>query len=331
MSEPAKTVLVTGANGFVGSRLCAHLHTEGMQVFAGVRDGADLTLLEGCDVTYRCGDVTNPDALAEMVRDVDYIVHNAGIVKARTPEQFFKVNAEGTRAMCEAAARYNPELKRFAYISSQAAAGPTYGDRPRTEDDRPAPVTAYGRSKLKGEEYALSYADRFPVAALRAAGVYGPGDKEIFSFFKAVHNRTKPMIGDTSRKLQLVHVDDLCRAVHAALTRADRSGLVCFVAEPRAYSMDELIGHLQQACNRRGVPLVIPSPLFKTVAAISGGVSKLLGMTPMLTSEKADELLASWEVSTDRALEEMGFQAQISFPVGAKQTYDWYIGKGWLR
>ena len=51
----------------------------------------------------------------------------------------------------------------------------------------------------------------------------------------------------------------------------------------------------------------------------------------MLTTEKANELLASWEVSTDKAKNEIGFVSQIDFLKGAKQTYNWYIDKSWLK
>ena len=167
--------------------------------------------------------------------------------------------------------------------------------------------------------------------ALRAAGVYGPGDKEILAFFKTVHGRIKPYFGNIHRMLQLIHVDDLCDAVFQALLSRDNSGRVYFVAEKDANTMKHLIRLLEEAMNRHGFPLYIPAPLFYVIAFVSEWALRLVGETPMLTVEKAGELLASWEVSTERARNELGFVSQIPFAQGARDTYQWYVEHGWMK
>ena len=131
MSSEKPSVLITGANGFVGSRLCRTLLDEGFEVIAGVRKTADLTLLEGLDVAYRHGDVCRPETLPEMVTGVDYVVHNAGIVKAKKVQRFFEVNEVGTKSLFEAIAKHNPNVKKVIYVSSLAAAGASDGKTPR--------------------------------------------------------------------------------------------------------------------------------------------------------------------------------------------------------
>jgi nucleoside-diphosphate-sugar epimerase len=331
MAENRPSVLITGANGFVGSRLCRKLLQEGFRVIAGVRKTADLSLLDGLEVEYRHGDITQPESLPAMVQGVNYAVHNAGIVTAKKPVYFTRVNEEGTRNFFNALKEHNPQVRKAVYISSLAAAGPAKDSRPRTEDDPPEPITAYGESKLNGERIALSFKNSINVVALRAAGVYGPGDKEILAFFKTVHGRIKPYFGNINRMLQLVHVDDLCDAVFQALLSEDNSGRAYYVAESEANSMKNLIQLLENAMNRRGFPLYIPTPLFYVIAFLSEWSLRLVGATPMLTVEKAGELLASWEVSTDRAQKELGFVSQIPFAQGARDTYKWYVEHGWMK
>jgi nucleoside-diphosphate-sugar epimerase len=202
--------------------------------------------------------------------------------------------------------------------------------RPVSENDDPHPISVYGKSKLAGEKVALSHAGSFNVVSIRAPGIYGPGDKEIFSFFQTAYRRIKPVIGDQKRRLQLVHVDDLCEGVYRAAVSEAKTGSVYFIAENRSYAMGELVGLLQQACRKKGFPLWIPGPLFVAIGAVSGFLFKLVGATPMLTVEKANELLGSWEVSTDKARDELGFESQIGFAEGALQTYQWYLKQGWL-
>lgn len=330
MSSEKPSILITGANGFVGSRLCRTLLDKGFEVIAGVRKTADLSLLEGLDIDFRYGDVCQPETLEVMVSGVDYIVHNAGVVKARKTETFFEVNEGGTKNLFEAVAAHNPAVKKVVYISSLAAAGASLDNIPRDEDDPPEPITTYGKSKLAGEKVALSFSDRFKVVAIRPPGVYGPGDKENFAFFVALSLRVKPYLGKTGRKLQLVHVDDLCRGIALSITASTPSKAVYFIAENRSYTMKELIKILRQTVGRAAIPLYVPSAPFKVIAAVSSRILKMLNIAPMLTKEKAEELLASWEVSTERARKELGYESSINFEDGARQTFEWYKKEGWL-
>jgi nucleoside-diphosphate-sugar epimerase len=331
MPSGKPSVLITGANGFVGSRLCRKFLDEGFHVVAGVRKTADLSLLDGLELEYRYGDVTQPETLGEMVTGIDYVIHNAGLVKAKHKGTFFKVNTGGTKSLFEAIAKYNPQVKKTVYISSLAAAGPSVGDKPLTEEDQTHPITSYGQSKLAGEGVVLSFAGKFNVLTIRPPGIYGPGDKEILSFFEVVNKRIKPFIGSPKRRLQLVHVDDLCRAVFLAVTTETKSGEIYFVAENRSYSMHELIALLEKGCGKKALPLRFPSSVFKAIAVVSELAFKLVGATPMLTREKAKELLTSWEVSTAKAKRDFGFESLIPFEQGAKETYQWYRQKGWLK
>jgi len=330
MSTSAPSVLITGANGFVGSRLCRFFQSEGWRTFAGVRKSADLSLLADLRPEYRYGDILQPESLPAMVSGVDYIIHNAGLVKAKRREQFFEVNDIGTRNLLTAILTHNPKVKKVVLISSMAAAGPSTGTGPVSEDDPPHPVTVYGESKLAGERTARAFADRLPLVILRPSGVYGPGDKEIFTIFRTVSNRIRPAFGDQSRRIQLVHVDDVCRAAFRAATAAVPSGATYFVAENRAYQMREMLTIMEGACGRRGFPLIVPGWLFRAIGIVSEFFFRAVGAVPMLTREKTGELLASWEISTEKARRELGFEAQVPFAVGARETFAWYRDHRWL-
>ena len=325
-----RSVLITGANGFIGSRLCALFLKEGFTVYAGVRKTADLSMLQGVAVHYRYGDVTDPTGLPAMVAGVDYIIHNAGIVKAKSSAQFFAVNRDGTRNLLEAIAQYNPTLKRFVLISSMAAVGPSRDGKIMTEETPPNPVTEYGQSKLAGERVCAEYTKKLPITILRPHGVYGPGDKEAMSFFKIANLRLKSMFGDTTRMIQMVHVDDVCRAVLAGTIAKVNSGSAYAIAEKQAYTLKEMVAMIERGSGKKGFPIYVPAPVFKLIAAISGGAARLFGQAPMLTRDKAEELLGSWEVSTEKAKRELGFESQIAFEDGARKTFAWYREHGWL-
>ena len=331
MNQSDSSILITGANGFVGAQLCRKFLDSGFQVMAGVRKTANLAMLDGLKVDYRFGDVTSAESLVEMVKDVDFIIHNAGVVKAKKKQMFYDVNEKGTANLFEAISRHNPNVKKVIYVSSLAAAGPSKDGRPVTESDKPNPITSYGSSKLAGEAAALSYQDKFNVLSIRPPAIYGPGDKEVFPFFEAVYKGIRPFIGDSSRKLQLVEVGDLCQAFYLAVSKSTPSGEICFVAESKAYSMKQLIELMAEACGKDGFRLYIPAFVLYTMGMAAQTLSALVGATPMLTLEKAREILSSWEVTTGKARELFGFSSSVSFEDGASATYDWYIKHGWLK
>jgi len=332
MSEgsTARSVLITGANGFIGSRLCALFLKEGFRVYAGVRKSADLNMLQELAVEFRYGDVTDPAGLSAMVTGVDYVTHNAGIVKAKSAPQFYAVNSNGTRNLLQAIAQHNPTIKRFVLVSSMAAVGPSRDGRPITEETVPNPATAYGQSKLAGERVCAEYSNKLPITIVRPHGVYGPGDKEALSFFQIANSRLKPLFGRTDRMMQMVHVDDVCRGVLKATLADVKSGNTYAIAENRSYTLREMVTLLEQASGKKGFPLYVPGPVFKVIAAVSEMVFKMVGRTPMLTRDKANELLGSWEVSTEKARRELGFESQVSFAQGARETFAWYREHGWM-
>jgi nucleoside-diphosphate-sugar epimerase len=332
MSEgsTARSVLITGANGFIGSRLCALFLKEEFTVIAGVRKSADLSMLQGLAVEFRYGDLTDSTGLPAMVTGIDYIIHNAGIVKAKSRAQFFAVNADGTRNLMRVAVAHNPNIKRFVLVSSMAAVGPSREGKPLTEETAPNPVTAYGQSKLAGERVCAEFADRLPITIVRPHGVYGPGDKESLAFFQIANSRLKPLFGNTNRMMQMVHVDDVCRGVLKATLGAARSGSIYAIAENRAYTLKEMATLLEQASGKKGFPLYVPGPILKTIAAVSEVVFRMIGKTPMLTRDKATELLGNWEVSIEKARRELGFESQVPFAQGARETFVWYREHGWI-
>jgi len=330
MSETKPTILITGANGFIGSELCRRFVSEEFKVIAGVRPTADRTMIEKLPLSFRQGDVTDPGSLPEMVAGVDYVIHNAGLVKANTDAGLFAVNEQGTANLFDAIARHNPTVKKVIYVSSVAVGGPSRIGRPVVETDPPNPVSTYGHSKAAGEKVALSFKDRFPVVSVRPPAVYGPGDKEMFAIFRTVYRGLSPRIGSMSRRVQLVHVDDLCRGVFLSVTAETESGAIYFLAERMAYTMNEMMTLIRRASGRSTIPVVIPGPIFILIATFSEFLFKLVGAAPILTRSKARELLASWEVSTERARNDLGFESTITLEQGAEDTYHWYLQNGWL-
>ena len=331
-----RRILVTGANGFIGSRLCAYLQSNGEQVIAQVRKSSNQELLHCIDIEKRFGDVTDSASLEPMMRDIDVVIHNAGIVKAKQEQEFWKVNVDGTANVIDAIKKSGRSV-HLILISSLAAIGPSRGV-PLDESSPMLPVTAYGESKRDAETVANKAAPFMQVTILRPSGVYGPGDRESFTLFQAVARGFKPILGNPDRKIQLIHVDDLVRAILNAaklpLLTDEAPCRTYHLADAEPYTMRQLFDQLDEVnadmTGKRAMTIQIPAGLLRGIAQISKTMLTLFGQTPMLTPRKAAELLGSWEVATSRAEAELGFRSAISFRDGARTTFAWYRQKGWI-
>jgi len=328
--DSVKTVLVTGANGFIGSRICGILAASGYAVRIIKRSTSDLSLLKDIPVEPMTGDITDPESLKAAVTGVDYIIHLAGLIKARSEAEFMRVNQQGVLNLLNAVKNNNLNLKKFVLVSSVAAAGPA-GGRPRKESDPPAPLTAYGRSKLAGEQSAKPFFDLLPLIIIRPPAVYGPGDKAIFSLFEMAAKGIKPLLGGGKNKAQMIYVDDLARAIIMAMESERGNGQAFFIAEQKSNTVAELMDIMSHRVNRRCLPIYIPRWLVMVCAFFSEKFSKLFGKAPLFSLDKARELMADWELDVSAARDILGFEAEVDFNAGAERAVNWYRREGWLK
>lgn len=320
-------LLITGATGFVGSHLIEAVARNGLRARALVRRTSDMALLERYGIERVVGDLADPDGLRRAVSEADTVLHLAAATRALRPATFHAVNAEGTRRLAEAM-EADGRPRRLVYLSSLAAVGPR-AERPAQPEDEPRPVTAYGRSKLAGERTALS-SKRLSVAVLRAPAVYGPGDRDLLTFFKFAERGVLPLVGSPNRRLQFVHARDLAEGVLAA-AEAEATGIF-HIAEPRAYAWSEVLDLLQSAVGRRAVRVPVPAPLLRGAALLTEALARARRKPGIFDRDKAREVLApGWLCETERARRELDYEARVSLEEGLRETAAWYRAYHWLR
>lgn len=330
MASQGELALITGANGFVGSHLTDHLSRTGYRVRALVRSTSDLSALEGISAELAYGDVTDPSTLPAVLEDVGVVFHVAGLTKSRDPEAYFRVNAEGSRALMEACLNQQG-LRRFVYISSQAAGGPSWPDRPRTEDDPPAPIGPYGESKLAGEEACRTAAgERVPLTIVRPAVVYGPWERDMLRLFQFARRGLAPRVrGDSC--VSMIHAADLCDLVERAGRLDAAAGRTYFAADPSSYWMRDLLRTMGAICGRRVVQLPLAPALLWPFAFINEQLQRMGTGIEILTLTRLKEFRERfWVVDPTRARNELGWESGRDIQEGLRQTARWYIDHGWL-
>jgi nucleoside-diphosphate-sugar epimerase len=325
-------VLVTGGSGFLGSHVAEQLTAAGHTVRALVRKSSNrkfLSTLSNLELAE--GTVEDRKSCDEAMKGVDAVVHSAGLVKARSPEEFSQTNTQGTINLLEAALAHAPSLKRFVQVSSLEACGPSFDGKPVPRDQE-RPVTAYGRSKLAADKEVIARRDKLPGVILRPAAIYGPRDVEILEAFKAVKSRQYPVIGDGSMLGGYVYGPDCARACIQAIDADVPSGSIYFVDDGEPMTMARAMGELlPEALGTR--PLVkfgIPFPLLRIASVGVETYGKVRNKPVMLTREKVAMLSHHWVCDSASTQSDLGWKPEVTFAEGLRRTAKWYADNGWL-
>ena len=300
-------IAVTGASGFIGRHVVTDLVARGCDPIAIRRP-------------------FEPAALEATFRTVAAVVHLAGVVSAVRERDYFDANVAGTRVVADAARAAGV---RLVHISSLAAAGPAAPSAPRTEADPPQPITAYGRSKLAGEQ-VLRESGRLRWVALRPGVVYGPGDRALLTLFRMATRGVLPLVGRRGAAYTIIHVADVVRAIAAAID-ADVSGEAIFVGHPAPATAREILEGVRAASAPSA--LIVPVPMVVTrLAALAGDVSGAIrGRPAPINGSRYAELAAvGFACRVDKMREELGVVARIDLRDGLARTAEWYRTAGWL-
>jgi nucleoside-diphosphate-sugar epimerase len=330
--EAAMKVLVTGGSGFLGSHVAEQLSSAGHTVVALVRKSSNRKFLSTLsNVELAEGSVEDRASVDKAMKDVDAVVHSAGLVKARTEAAFFECNTQGTVNLLEAAIAHAPQLKRFVHVSSLEACGPSLDGRP-VPLDQEHPVTAYGRSKLAAEKEVIARKEKLPVVVLRPAAIYGPRDVEILEAFRAARRRQYPVIGDGTMLGCYTYGPDCARACLRAIDADIPSGSVYFVDDGEPLPMARAMGEiLHDALGT--APLLrfgVPFPVLRLASLGVEAYGKVRGKAVMLTREKVKMLSHHWVCESTKTREDLHWTPEVSFPEGVKRTARWYQENGWL-
>jgi len=323
--------LITGSNGFIGSHLAEYLLSRGWQVRCMVRKTSNLQWLESLQVEYAYADLSDIQALRKAVEGVDYIVHLGGKTKCTTRKAFFEANETGTRNLLQAAQEICTSLKRFVYISSQAASGPSEGLRPRKESDEPAPVTWYGESKLAGEKAVLEFENRMPVTLIRPPSVYGPRDTDVFEIFKAVKWHIKPVLGFQDRYASFLYVSDLTRGIYTAAVSDKAVGEIFFLASDSVLTWQQVNHTIASAMRVRAVNVHLPVFVFGIIALLRELHMRITGKPSILNWQKMNEFTQRyWICDAGKAERMLGFRPEYPIKKGVVKTLQWYRDHNWL-
>jgi nucleoside-diphosphate-sugar epimerase len=319
--------LVTGGTGFVGTHLINALLQRGDQVTALVRTPSKASGLEARGVRLVRGDLDALPALRDAAQEVEVVYHGAGRVAARDDAEFLHANRDGTAHVLDAARAGG--TPRFVLVSSMSAGGPAARGKALSGGEPPRPVTAYGRSKLAGEEVVR--AGPLPWVILRPPMVYGPRDTDVLKLFRMARWGVIPIFGRGDQELSAIFAPDLAQALIAAGTSPNAIGKTYLPCHAEVFTSGDFARHIRTAVGRKALRLSIPEPIGRGLLAVIGGVVKLTGTASVLSSEKADEFFeAAWTGDPAPMTADTGWQAETDLATGLAATMAWYRANKWI-
>jgi nucleoside-diphosphate-sugar epimerase len=330
-------ILVSGASGFIGSGLVAELASKGHEVCALMRPTASTEFLRGLQFTRLSGDLRDQESLNRACQNIDAVIHLAGLTSAKNREEFFRYNAEGTKNLAQAAVT-SGSVKKFIYVSSQAATGPSVGLAPKTEVEPDHPVSMYGESKLRGELYLDEFKEKLPFLILRPPMVYGPRDKNIYLFFKAIQKNWLPILPaktTTGHKYySAIHVDDLISAIVLSLDASPglfQKGERFYVTDGKIYTYERIMSIIAQELKVKPIRMKLPFGLVSLCAKGGTVLGKVMNKNLPLNQDKLNEMTPDyWICSPQKLVEQLSFKPKYTLETGVPQTVAWYKVQGWL-
>jgi nucleoside-diphosphate-sugar epimerase len=325
-----RTALLTGATGFLGRHVARALAAEDWDVRALARRPASAGELGlPASVTLLAGDLAASPALEAAATGCDAIIHAAGLLNARSLEEYREVNARGTARLVEAAARAAPRAL-FLCVSSQAATGPSRGGQPVREGDEARPVSWYGLSKLEGEE-AVRRRWPGPWIVLRPGPVYGPGDRGLFVYFQMAESGWLPVPAAAS-KIQIAHARAVALALARAASRPDLAGRTGFLCDPEPLTLAELARAVAALRQPPARVFSVPRPLVLLAGAAETVRQSVTGKPRPFNADKAREILAGdWLCDGQPMRRDLDLPPPVALVDGLRETREWYLQAGWLR
>ena len=334
-----ESILVTGASGFIGSFIVEEALRRKFTVWAGIRSSSSREYLSDRRIHVLELDFAHPNELRAQLSGhkstydkFDYIVHCAGVTKCVDKGEFELVNYLQTKYFIDTLRELNMVPKQFIFISTLSVFGPIHEKNyePITENDTPAPNTAYGLSKLKAELYLQSIPG-FPYVIYRPTGVYGPREKDYFLMAKSIRQHIDFSVGFRRQDLTFVYVKDIVQAVFLGIGKGV-SRRAYFLADGEVYRSRAFSDLIRKEL---GNPLLIrlkcPLIVLKVVSLLAEFWAKRRGKTSRLNSDKYRIMRQrNWQCDITPAIEELGYSPEYKLERGVKETIAWYKDKGWL-
>lgn len=293
-----KSILLTGASGFIGQRFIQHAKDKTINTLS-LREIKTSTI---------------------CIKNIDVVLHLAGkahdLLNVSSPDDYYKINYELTKELLDKFLQ--SDAKKFIFISSVKATADKV-DGILTEEHVSEPQTPYGKSKLMAEEYILSHLriDK-SIYILRPCMVHGKGNKGNLNLLYNFVNKGIPYpLAAFNNQRSFLSVENLCFVINELCERDDIPSGVYNVADDIPLSTNEVVDIIAASMNRRAKKWYMSKAVLKKIAQLGDKITLL-----PINTEKLNKLTENYVVSNQKIKNALGKELPISSHIGLLKTFE---------
>lgn len=332
-------ILLTGATGFIGSHLLEYLVELNHDVVCMVRKTSDTSHLDDFGVETRIGDLSDPNSLINVPKDVDLVYHLAAYYTLLGKKHLYeKINEKGTKYLldsCESAG-----VSRFIYCSSTEAIGAVPIAKSDNKDDYAKenapynPQYEYGKSKMRAEKLVMEHEGEIAWTILRPSGVYGPRCLNDISFWLvesiAKHKMSMWFRIRNSGTVHFTHVSDIVQGFDLTMSEKAKNEIF-FISSDECQHVDTVIEEISKNLNKKPPKYVVPKILAKFAIAPIQFTNRIRGKPDFFMQIAAvNSLIQGRNYSNQKAKDILGFKPKFNIKTGMENTIKWYKENGLL-
>ena len=323
-------ILITGANGFIGSHLTEKFLEEKHNVYCFVRKTSDLSLLDSKDIHLRYGDITDYQSLEKALNNIDIVIHNAGLASDwGSIDLFRRINLAGTKNIAEASNKNG--ISRIVFISTTAIYGFNHITEV-TENSTPNPTYNYAFSKLEAEEFLFSFGrkNKIDITVIRPGNVYGPDDHTFMEkYINAMLKKQMAFINHGESLTCPTYVTNLTDAVYLAAFSEEAINEAFNITDGLEINWKEFTGAIAEELGIPNPKLSIPLNFALFLASISECLYNLFKIKhpPLLTRYRMYNGGTNYTFSVQKVKNLLKYTPQVEFKESIKNTVNWYKNK----
>jgi nucleoside-diphosphate-sugar epimerase len=326
-------ILITGATGFIGSRLALRASAQGHTVLATGRriNDALRSQFAASGIEVRLGDVTDAVYVDALMPGITHVCHLAAAwQEVGVSEGYFhKVTVEGARNVAVAAVKHG--VSKLVHCSTSGVHSRSSGAV--VSESSPIEVTnSYEVAKIEAERQLFAYAKTsgLPIIALRPADGYGPGDMRLLKLFRAIAKQRFPLIGSGNGHRHMIYIDDICDAFLAACTAPAPEPQAVLIAGPEVVTLKELVERLARVLGVPKYGFQLPLGPMRVLSAVTEDVCGVLKISPPLYRRRLDFYTVDVQYDIRKAREVLGWTPQVGLDAGLRLSAEWYRKQGLL-
>jgi nucleoside-diphosphate-sugar epimerase len=318
-----KKALVTGATGFIGSRLCRELKKENWEIKALALVGENCDHITNDVSEIVTGDITRADTLTNIGNDVDVVFHLAArVLDYGSKKQFYDPIYNGTQNMLQACAN---KSQKFLFVSSIAACGLGRHLKGFTETDVPQKSgIPYNDAKNDAEKRVRSFQGQFAngCTIIRPANVIGPKSAWVDELGRQFQKSVVPLIDKGQYSASLIYVDNLVDGIIKAGTSDTASGQTYQLRDDWDVTWKQYLTDLSALVGKKPMGS-LPYFMAWRIANVTEKLLTPIGIRPPVTRLAIAVMGRDNDVDTSKARQELGWQTKISYPEAMEQIGEW--------